>query len=108
MSGDEKFLVDARLKNPHAEGCLSNTRWVHESRFRVTEFTRDTHHRVCVEFLRIHEAAAAVRGRAIRRDYRPSLAEFPGPSMIVLGSDDSYTSLQDGHSLQALMPDCRL
>jgi pimeloyl-ACP methyl ester carboxylesterase len=53
-------------------------------------------------------AAAAVRGRALRRDYRPSLAEFSGPSMIVLGSDDAYTSLQDGQSLQALMPDCRL
>jgi pimeloyl-ACP methyl ester carboxylesterase len=53
-------------------------------------------------------AAAAVRGRALRRDYRPSLAEFIGPSMIVLGADDAYTSLPDGHALQSLMSNCRL
>jgi len=53
-------------------------------------------------------AAAAVRGRALRRDYRPSLAEFAGPSMIVLGTDDAYTQVPDGQALQALMNDCRL
>jgi pimeloyl-ACP methyl ester carboxylesterase len=53
-------------------------------------------------------AAAAVRGRALRRDYRPSLAEFAGPSMIVLGTDDAYTQVSDGHALHALMNDCRL
>jgi pimeloyl-ACP methyl ester carboxylesterase len=53
-------------------------------------------------------AAAAVRGRALRRDYRPSLAEFNGPSMIVIGTDDAYASVADGRALQALMSDCRL
>jgi len=53
-------------------------------------------------------AAAAVRGRALRRDYRPSLAEFAGPSMIVLGTDDAYTQVSDGHALHAVMKDCRL
>jgi 3-oxoadipate enol-lactonase len=53
-------------------------------------------------------AAAAVRGRALRRDYRPSLAEFNGPSMIVLGTDDAYTRVSDWHALQLVMQDCRL
>jgi pimeloyl-ACP methyl ester carboxylesterase len=53
-------------------------------------------------------AAAAVRGRALRQDYRPSLAEFAGPSMVVLGTDDAYTQVSDGHALQAMMKDCRL
>ena len=53
-------------------------------------------------------AAAAVRGRALRRDYRPALAEFAGPSMIALGTDDAYTRLADGQALQAVMRDCRM
>ena len=53
-------------------------------------------------------AAAAIRGRAMRQDYRPSLQSFLNPAMLVLGTDDSYTSVANGKKLQASMPDCRL
>ena len=53
-------------------------------------------------------AAAAVRGRALRQDYRPTLQRFLNPAMLVLGTDDSFTSVANGKKLQASMPDCRL
>jgi pimeloyl-ACP methyl ester carboxylesterase len=53
-------------------------------------------------------AAAALRGRAARPDYRPSLSEYSGPSMIILGTDDAYTSLHDAQELQSIMHNCRL
>ena len=53
-------------------------------------------------------AAAAVRGRAMRQDYRPSLQSFLKPAMLILGTDDSYTSIANGKELQASMPSCRL
>ncbi|HEY1743539.1 MAG TPA: alpha/beta hydrolase [Granulicella sp.] len=53
-------------------------------------------------------AAAAVRGRAMRQDYRPGLQSFLKPAMLVLGTDDSYTSIANGEKLQASMPNCRL
>src|SRR5260370_40204214 len=89
MSGDRKFLVDARMKNPHSEGCLSNTRWVHESRFRVTEFTRDTHHRVCVESLRIHEHSNLISGQCAIREYIPLVEVVPSVLSKQFGADDS-------------------
>jgi 3-oxoadipate enol-lactonase len=53
-------------------------------------------------------AAAAVRGRALRQDYRPSLQHFSKPALLVLGTDDAFTSIDNGKKLQASMPDCRL
>lgn len=53
-------------------------------------------------------AAAANRGRAMRSDYRPALAKYSGPSMIIVGTHDPYTSVAKAQALQALMKDCRL
>ena len=53
-------------------------------------------------------AAAAVRGRAMRQDYKPSLQRFSKPAMLVVGTDDSFTPVVNGKNLQASMPDCRL
>ena len=53
-------------------------------------------------------AAAANRGRAMRSDYRPALAKYSGPSMIIVGTQDPYTSVAKAQALQALMKDCRL
>ena len=44
----------------------------------------------------------------MRQDYRPGLQRFLNPAMLVLGTDDSYTSIANGKELQASMPDCRL
>lgn len=53
-------------------------------------------------------AAAALRGRALRPDYRDSLARLGCPSMIVFGTDDGYTSLLETQELQRSMRSCRL
>lgn len=49
-------------------------------------------------------AAAALRGRAERPDYRPVLAELPAdvPCLIVVGRDDVYTPVTEAESLHAL------
>jgi 3-oxoadipate enol-lactonase len=38
-------------------------------------------------------AAAAPRGRALRRDYREGLKLFQFPCLIVLGADDAYSTI---------------
>jgi len=53
-------------------------------------------------------AAAAVRGRAMRRDYRDALRDFTFPCLIVLGDEDSYSSEAQGQAMQALIPRCSL
>jgi len=53
-------------------------------------------------------AAAANRGRAMRSDYRSALAKYSGASMIIVGTQDAYTSVAKAQALQALMKDCRL
>ena len=40
-------------------------------------------------------AAAALRGRAERRDYIPLLQEITVPTLIVVGSEDEYTPISD-------------
>lgn len=49
-------------------------------------------------------AAAALRGRAERPDYRPVLAGLPAevPCLIVVGRDDVYTPVAEAESLHAL------
>ncbi|MFE1443023.1 alpha/beta fold hydrolase [Streptomyces sp. NPDC058739] len=44
-------------------------------------------------------AAAALRGRAERSDYRPLLARTTVPSLVVVGADDTYTPLPDAPTL---------
>ncbi|MFB7463376.1 alpha/beta fold hydrolase [Streptomyces sp. NPDC056224] len=49
-------------------------------------------------------AAAALRGRAERPDYRPVLAGATEPCLVVVGADDVYTPVAEAEALHALMP----
>jgi pimeloyl-ACP methyl ester carboxylesterase len=40
-------------------------------------------------------AAAALRGRAERRDYTPLLREITVPTLVVVGSEDAFTPISD-------------
>lgn len=53
-------------------------------------------------------AAAAVRGRAQRRDYRESLTRLRVPCMIVVGTEDGYTTVEEALRMQAAVPGSRL
>jgi pimeloyl-ACP methyl ester carboxylesterase len=53
-------------------------------------------------------AAAANRGRALRRDYRNSLKEFNFPCLVVLGGDDSYTNIEEAREMHASIKGSRL
>ena len=53
-------------------------------------------------------AAAALRGRAERPDYRPLLAGATVPALIVVGADDEYTPVSDAEAMHALLPDSTL
>ncbi len=57
---------------------------------------------------RAQTAAAAVRGRAMRRDYRDALRGFTFPCLVVIGDEDSYSSLAQAQAMQALIPRCGL
>lgn len=48
-------------------------------------------------------AAAALRGRAERPDYRPTLATFAGPSLVVVGSVDAFTTRADADAMHRLL-----
>jgi 3-oxoadipate enol-lactonase len=50
-------------------------------------------------------AAAALRGRAERPDYRPVLRRVTAPALVVVGADDEYTPVRDAETLHALLPD---
>ncbi|MCX4981948.1 alpha/beta fold hydrolase [Streptomyces sp. NBC_00572] len=49
-------------------------------------------------------AAAALRGRAERPDYRETLTKVPFPALVVVGRDDSYTPVADAEDMHALLP----
>ncbi|MET9889214.1 alpha/beta fold hydrolase [Streptomyces sp. NPDC006465] len=49
-------------------------------------------------------AAAALRGRAERPDYRDTLAAVQSPVLIVVGADDAYTPVADAEVIHALVP----
>ncbi|MFD3696242.1 alpha/beta fold hydrolase [Streptomyces sp. NPDC058646] len=49
-------------------------------------------------------AAAALRGRAERPDYRPVLARATEPCLVLVGADDVYTPVAEAEALHALMP----
>jgi len=49
-------------------------------------------------------AAAALRGRAERPDYRATLAAVTTPTLVVVGADDVYTPPADAHGIGRLIP----
>ncbi|MFB6838065.1 alpha/beta fold hydrolase [Streptomyces sp. NPDC056361] len=53
-------------------------------------------------------AAAALRGRAERPDYRETLAAATVPALVVVGRDDTYTPVADAEDMHALLPDSTL
>lgn len=53
-------------------------------------------------------AAAALRGRAERPDYRPLLARVCVPALVVVGEDDEYTPVSDAEAMHAALPDSEL
>ncbi|MEE1739045.1 alpha/beta fold hydrolase [Streptomyces sp. BE147] len=53
-------------------------------------------------------AAAALRGRAERPDYRDSLAGARVPVLIVVGEDDTYTPVAEAEAMHRLIPDSGL
>ncbi|MES4886890.1 alpha/beta hydrolase [Streptomyces sp. NPDC096012] len=53
-------------------------------------------------------AAAALRGRAERPDYRALLTRVRVPALVVVGADDTYTPVRDAEEMHAALPDSRL
>ncbi|MYY04762.1 MULTISPECIES: alpha/beta fold hydrolase [unclassified Streptomyces] len=53
-------------------------------------------------------AAAALRGRAERADYRDTLAATPCPVLVVVGADDAYTPVADAETITRLAPHATL
>ncbi|MEW2162633.1 alpha/beta fold hydrolase [Streptomyces sp. NPDC007084] len=49
-------------------------------------------------------AAAALRGRAERPDYRDTLAAVRSPVLIVVGADDEFTPVAEAEAMRALVP----
>jgi len=49
-------------------------------------------------------AAAALRGRAERRDYTDVLARISVPTLVVVGRDDEFTPVSDAELMQRLIP----
>lgn len=53
-------------------------------------------------------AAAALRGRAERPDYRDTLAAVVEPVLVVVGADDVYTPVEDAETIHRLVPHATL
>lgn len=53
-------------------------------------------------------AAAALRGRAERPDYRDLLTRVTVPALVVVGEDDTYTPVADAEAMHAALPDSTL
>ncbi|WP_171117230.1 MULTISPECIES: alpha/beta hydrolase [unclassified Streptomyces] len=53
-------------------------------------------------------AAAALRGRAERPDYRDLLTRVTVPALVVVGADDTYTPVSDARAMHAALPDSTL
>ncbi|WP_412125927.1 alpha/beta fold hydrolase [Streptomyces platensis] len=53
-------------------------------------------------------AAAALRGRAERPDYRELLTRVSVPALVVVGAEDTYTPVSDARDLHARIPDATL
>ncbi|MFI1566927.1 alpha/beta fold hydrolase [Streptomyces sp. NPDC020490] len=53
-------------------------------------------------------AAAALRARAARPDYRALLTRVTVPALVVVGADDTYTPVADAEAMHAALPDADL
>jgi pimeloyl-ACP methyl ester carboxylesterase len=53
-------------------------------------------------------AAAALRGRAERPDYTPTLSRITVPTLVVVGSDDEFTPVSDARFMHERIPDSTL
>ncbi len=53
-------------------------------------------------------AAAALRARAGRPDYRELLTRITVPALVVVGADDTYTPVSDAEAMHAALPDSTL
>ncbi|MFF5439940.1 alpha/beta fold hydrolase [Streptomyces achromogenes] len=53
-------------------------------------------------------AAAALRGRAERPDYRALLTRVTVPALVLVGADDTYTPVADAEEMHAALPDSAL
>lgn len=53
-------------------------------------------------------AAAALRARAARPDYRALLTTVSVPALVVVGADDTYTPVAEAEALHAALPDAAL
>jgi len=53
-------------------------------------------------------AAAALRGRAERRDYTSLLSEIAVPALIIVGSDDEFTPVSDAEFMRDRIPNSRM
>ncbi|MFC8064519.1 alpha/beta fold hydrolase [Streptomyces sp. NPDC057293] len=53
-------------------------------------------------------AAAALRGRAERPDYRDTLATVAVPTLIVVGADDAFTPVSEAEAIAGLVPHAAL
>jgi len=53
-------------------------------------------------------AAAALRGRAQRKNYAPTLRALAVPALIAVGTEDKYVSLETARKMQAAIPSAQL
>ena len=53
-------------------------------------------------------AAAALRGRALRKDYTESLTRITVPTLIIVGTEDSYIPLETAKQMHQSIPNSRL
>lgn len=53
-------------------------------------------------------AAAALRARAARPDYRDLLTRVQVPALVVVGADDEYTPVADAEAMHTALPSSRL
>ncbi|MFF4712336.1 alpha/beta fold hydrolase [Streptomyces eurythermus] len=53
-------------------------------------------------------AAASLRGRAERPDYRALLTKVTVPALVLVGADDTYTPVADAEEMHAALPDSAL
>jgi pimeloyl-ACP methyl ester carboxylesterase len=53
-------------------------------------------------------AAAAMRGRAERPDYRDTLERFAKPALVVVGDEDGFTTRSDAETMHGFLKESRL
>ncbi|MEU1478387.1 alpha/beta hydrolase [Streptomyces sp. NPDC005760] len=57
---------------------------------------------------RPESAAAALRARAARPDYRELLTRVTVPALVLVGADDTYTPVSDAEAMHAALPESEL